>query len=208
MPSIQFGRKEQKNKNKMSASRTRTLITALDHKNRKGRRQTKHALFTFKTHQYFSRLMKIGWATLVFPALLFSFKDFLSGKFCAESSSSSLNELIPPGKTNSCVPGGGQEMQRDRRREKQRLRVREKEKWTGSLPSLLLLIKIHPSQRHSAACVRARAYMHVTEHVHALAFLVSPTCTRAKVTKKKKKEQYNWRNVRSNNRYSQNDNSY
>lgn len=71
------------------------------------------------------------------------------------------------------MPGSGQGRQRNRwsRRESNKDREWEREKWTGSLPSLLLLIKIHPSQRHSAVCiwvcVCACTHMHVTEHTHA-----------------------------------------
>ena len=84
---------------------------------------------------------------------------------------------------------------------------KREEKRTGSLSSLLLLIK---TRRHRD--VRVFVCVHVCVCMHrqgararrpcSLRVLVRP---HAKVTKK---EQYNWRNVRSNNRYSENDNSY
>lgn len=56
MPSIQFRRKEQKNVCLLDKDINNSALSPEE----KRKRQTKHALFTFKMHQYFSQLIKIG----------------------------------------------------------------------------------------------------------------------------------------------------
>lgn len=144
----------------------------------------------------------------IFPALLFPFDatglsdGMKKNPWKAKNSKGILLFILAPHKpTAVCQTRGERGREGMEKRERVTKTEKERKRGLGHYHPYYSSLKRAIIEAFVCVCACTAA-----PHVHAAACsrraLVRP---HAKVTKK---EQYNWRNVRSNNRYSENDNSY